>query len=250
MLHPLLEARNPRFGDIPLHPDSIIFLSSNLASDGVQDDIRAHTRNRVTSIHVSKPDATQWLNWAARNNIEPTVMAWVDRNPHALASYLDAGQSSNPFIFNPKTTHAKGAFVSPRSLQRASEILANRNRISTRDAMRAALAGTVGAPAAADMEVFVNYQDKLPSFVDIIGAPKTTTVPDNPGLCSILIYGAVQRVDSSDTLDKFMTYLSRMPTEWGPVFVKMFMSIPERVTLTVKSSNFRDWCIANADIIG
>jgi hypothetical protein len=60
----------------------------------------------------------------------------------------------------------------------------------------------------------------------------------------------VQRVDSSETLDKFMTYLSRMPTEWGPVFVKMFMSIPERVTLTVKSSNFRDWCIANADIIG
>ncbi|MBT9158269.1 MAG: hypothetical protein DDT36_01274 [Firmicutes bacterium] len=116
MLHPLLEARNPRFGDIPLHPESIVFLSSNLASDGVQDDIRAHTRNRVTSIVVTKPDAKQWIDWAGRNNIDPAVMAWVDRNPHCLASYLDDGQSTNPYIFNPRATHAKGAFVSPRSL--------------------------------------------------------------------------------------------------------------------------------------
>src|SRR5210317_2474116 len=30
MLHPLLESSNPRLGDIPVHPESIIFLTGNL----------------------------------------------------------------------------------------------------------------------------------------------------------------------------------------------------------------------------
>ena len=30
MLHPLLEKANPRLGDIPVHPESIIFLTGNL----------------------------------------------------------------------------------------------------------------------------------------------------------------------------------------------------------------------------
>jgi len=44
MLHPLLEARNPRLGNIPLPQGSIVFLTGNMASDGVGDNIKAHTR--------------------------------------------------------------------------------------------------------------------------------------------------------------------------------------------------------------
>jgi len=49
MLHPMLEVANPRLGDIPIHTDSIVFLTGNLASDAVGDNLKAHSRNRIGS---------------------------------------------------------------------------------------------------------------------------------------------------------------------------------------------------------
>src|SRR5690606_37103789 len=104
-------------------PDSIVFGTTNLASDGVGDALQAHARNRVCFVQISKPSADEWLEWAANNGVAPEVMAWVREYPHCLASYTD-GDDDNPYVFNPKRT--KAAFVSPRSLHKASHIVAQR----------------------------------------------------------------------------------------------------------------------------
>lgn len=145
MLHPVLEVVNPRLGDVPVPPGSIIFMTGNLSSDGVGDGLKAHTKMRITVVEISKPTAKEWLVWAMENGISPVVMAWVDRNPHALASYRDGDQQGNQYIFMPNTV--QGAVVTPRTLELASNIIKMRSSFD-HAALQAALTGTVGAPAA------------------------------------------------------------------------------------------------------
>lgn len=245
MLHPLLEISNPRLGDIPLPEGSIVFLTGNLGSDGVGDSLKAHTRNRITTLHVRKPDADEWLDWAINSNIEPVVMAWVRQFPHAMASYLDADQGDNPYIYQPKKMQP--SFVSPRSLALASGIVAKRDMFGA-DALIASLKGTIGEAAARDMEAFITYQDQLPTWDNIIESPTTATVPDTAGACAVLIFGAISKVDKA-TITPFMKYLNRFEAEWQAAFAINIAKNPTKQAVVLSNSAFADWCQQNQDLL-
>jgi MoxR-like ATPase len=245
MLHPLLEAHNPRLGDIALPEGSIVFLTGNMASDGVGDNIKAHTLNRVTTIAVRKPSAEDWLEWAVGNGIDPVVMAWADRFPHALASYMDEGQDSNPYIFNPKKM--QGAYVSPRSLQLVSNIIKQRENISS-NALLASMIGTIGESGARDMHAFVEYQDQLPSWEEVVKNPKTARLPDSPGACAVMVFGGVARIDR-ETIQPFMEYIQRMEPEWQAAFAIQLTRNKDKNQIAFTSPAFRDYCLANVDIL-
>ena len=140
MIHPMLEKNNPRLGDLFIDDQSIVFLTGNLSTDGVGDRIKAHTANRVVRVKIRKPNAEEWLAWAVNNDIDPIVMAFVHQYPHVLASYLDDGQDSNPYIFNPRKV--QDAFASPRSLETASDIIKVRDQVDP-DTTIACLSGAV-----------------------------------------------------------------------------------------------------------
>ena len=210
MLHPLLESRKKRLGDKYLPAGSRIFITSNLNSDGVGDNLKAHTLNRVTSVNVRKPDSDEWLGWAMNNNIDGVVMAWVNQFPHCLASYTDGLQESNPYPYNPKKVQM--AYVSPRSLEGASRIVRNRSQLSE-NALVSALTGTLGEAAARDMQAFVEYQDQLPAWDAIIKSPTAAVVPNSPGACAVMVFGAIQKVDQS-SITPFMEYMERFEPEW------------------------------------
>jgi len=245
MLHPLLEAHNPRLGDVALPEGSIVFLTGNMASDGVGDNIKAHTLNRVTTVTVRKPSAEDWLEWAVDNDIDPVVMAWVDRFPHAMASYLDGEQDSNPYIFNPKKM--QGAYVSPRSLQLVSNIIKQREQISS-NALLASMVGTIGESGARDMHAFVEYQDQLPSWEAVIKNPKTAKLPESPGACAVMVFGGVARVERN-TITPFMDYIQRMEPEWQAAFAIQITRSKDKNHIAVSSSAFKDYCLNNVDIL-
>lgn len=245
MLHPLLEARNPRLGDIPLPEGSIVFLTGNLSSDGVGDVLKAHTRNRVTTLYVSKPTAQEWLAWAVNSNIDPVIMAWVDRFPHALASYTDGDQNSNPYIYNPK--QMQFAFVSPRSLQRASNIV-SRRKLFDDDSLIAALSGTLGEAAARDIQAFVSYQDQLPTWENIVNHPDTAPVPESGGACAVLVFTAIERVDKK-SITPFMQYLDRFEPEWQATFAINIAKNPNKQVVAFSSQAFTRWVRENEDVL-
>jgi hypothetical protein len=124
-----------RIGDVKLPEGSIVFGTTNLATDGVGDSLEAHARNRVCFVTVRKPSAgftadgsvesDSWGAWALENDIAPEIIAWVKQFPHALESYTDKAQKDNPYIFNP-TRAGQSAFVTPRSLEKASHIAKKR----------------------------------------------------------------------------------------------------------------------------
>lgn len=245
MLHPLLEPNFPRLGDMFAPDGSIIFITSNLSSDGVGDNTKAHTKNRVTTLHVRKPDAEEWMEWAVQNDIDPSVIVWVKNYPHALASYLDGDQSENPYIFQPKKMQE--AFVTPRSLAAASDIVANRKHYDE-NSLVAALAGTIGEAAARDMQASIAYQDQLPPWKTIVEDPKNAPVPDSAGACAVLVFGAVSRVDKQ-SLPGFMEYLKRMDTEWQAVFAVSLSKHPAKASLAFGNKEFANWVASNQDVL-
>jgi hypothetical protein len=245
MLHPMLEKANPRLGDIPLTKDTVVFLTGNLTTDGVGDNLKAHSRNRLVPVTISKPDAEQWIDWAIGKGIEPEVIAWVSRFPHALASYTDAGQGDNPYIYNPRKSQQ--AFVSPRSLETASNIVRTRKE-NDPDSVIAALTGAIGESAARDMQAYIEFSDQLPTWEATITHPKTTNVPTSPGACAIVVFGAISRVDKA-TIAPFMEYLSRFDAEWQACFAINIAKTASKQSIAFSCKAFAEWVAKNQDLL-
>lgn len=245
MLHPMLEKSRPRLGDHEIPDDSYIFLTGNLSTDGVGDKLKAHTANRVVRLKIRKPTADEWLTWAVNNDIDPIVMAFVKQFPHVMASYLDEGQDSNPYIFNPRKV--QDAFASPRSLETASDIVKVRDQVDP-DTTIACLAGAVGEACARDLYAFIEYQNQLPSWDSIIKSPMTATVPDSAGACSVMVFGAVSKVDKQNIVP-FMQYIGRFEPEWQAAFAINVARNPQKQAVAFSSKAFADWVQANEDLL-
>lgn len=245
MLHPLLNER--RIGGFKLNPDSIVITAGNNATDGVGDVLKAHSLNRITVAPVKKPhagwnadntvDPDSWGAWAMNNDVAPEVLAWVKAYPHCLASYRDPSQADNAYIFQPK--HPQRSFVSPRSLVRASKIVAQREAL-TRNALLTSLAGTIGDSAAADMTAYIDVADTLPSWAEVIANPQEAKLPTSPAALTIMAYGAMQRIDRA-TIGKWFEYLKRTPKELQSVFCISTSKHPEKKQILMTSAAFVSW---------
>jgi hypothetical protein len=245
MLHPMLEKANPRLGDIAIPKETIVFMTGNLATDGVGDTLKAHTRNRIVSVRVQKPDADQWISWAMNNDVVAEVIAWVSRYPHVLASYTDGAQADNPYIYNPKKS--QDAFVSPRSLVTASNIVRTRH-LNDADAVIAALTGAIGESGARDMQAYLEFSDQLPTWEQTIEHPMTTKIPTDPGACAIIVFGAIARV-TRDSITPFMKYLERMSAEWQAVFAINIAKSDTKQEIAFSCKAFSDWVAKNQDLL-
>ena len=245
MLHPMLEKANPRLGDLPVPKGSIVFMTGNLSTDGVGDNLKAHTIGRIVKVQVRKPTADEWIEWAIAHDIDPVVVAWVSRFPHVMASYTDAGQTDNPYIFHPK--RPQQSCVSPRSLATASDLVKSREH-NDRDAVLAGLAGTIGEAGARDLAAFVEFSDQLPAWETIIAKPEDANVPTSPGACAVSVFGGISRVDKQ-TITPFMKYLNRFSAEWQAVFAINIAKNPQKQAIAFSSKAFADWVAKNQDLL-
>ena len=232
-----------RLGSYKFPEGSIVFATTNMASDGVGDSLQAHAKNRATFLTVRKPTADEWIDWGVANDVDPTVMAWVKEYPHCMATYADDMEAANdnPYIFNPRKQQA--AFVSPRSLHHASHIIKQRHNLND-DVLIAALSGTIGESAARDMQAFLSVADALPSFNSIVADPERARVPDSPIAAVILALGAVMRL-TAENADAWMSYLGRLPREVQFMFAQNAMR-SNKAGMLVKITGFTNWARENS----
>ena len=243
-----------RIGDLTLPKGSIVFGTTNLASDNVGDSLEAHARNRVCFTTVSKPhagfnvdgtiDADSWGMWAVDNGIDPIVLAWVKQSPHCLESYTDPAQKDNALIYQPSRA-GQNAFVTPRSLEKASHIVKQRHTLGDL-VTQTLLAGTVGDSAAKEMIAFFTVVDKLPTWEAIVTDPKNAKVPGATDVIAkcMIVFSALTRVDEK-SIDAWIDYAERLDLEWQAMFAKSGMKSSSKQSILARNSKFKQWAIKN-----
>jgi hypothetical protein len=246
MVLPMFE--NPkRLADKLLPEGSIVIATSNLSEEGLGDTFLAHTMNRFTVIESRQATPDEWLIWGAANNVHPVVLAWVNQTPTALASFRDDDfDPSNPYVPNPKRVQV-GQVVTPRSLERVSNIIWQREKFNE-NTLLAALIGTFGEPAARDIHHFIVFQDELPSREIILKSPDTAPIPTSAGAIITLLFN-LERAVEADTMSPIMKYVSRMEAEHQAVFCTALARNKVKQTIAFRNSAFTAWAAENADIL-
>lgn len=232
-----------QIGGKKLHPDSIVFATTNLGAEGVGDILPAHARNRITVVTSRKPDSTEWITWGLSNGIDHTLLGWVKDNPHVMQSFTEVEDpESNPYIFHPRAQRT--AFVTPRSLHAASDIIKQRDNFDD-TTLTAALMGTIGDRAAMDLMAFVRLADQLPRAEEIKKSPTTAPVPTSAAAVCMVVYRALASI-APDWVDAWMTYLQRLDVEAQAMFACAVMkSKYPHQSVVVTNRQFSQWAIAN-----
>lgn len=236
------------FAGYKLHPDSIIFATTNIGSEGVGDLLPPHARNRITMLRMRKADTEEWVeDFAIPAGVDPIMIAFVldDRYKNDLAmSFEDVDDpKNNEYIYHPKDK-TRQAFFTWRSAEAASDWLKVRDQID-QTSLTAALIGTIGNKAAAELASFVAVGDQLPSLESIKKTPQTADIPTSPVAASMVVYRTLSCVDRS-WLDAWMDYLVRLPRELQVMFAMQVKknNYPKRDAV-MSNAKFTKWCLDN-----
>jgi hypothetical protein len=240
LLRLLLERK---IGSYTLHPDSIVFATTNLGAEGVGDLLPAHARNRLTVIESSKPTWEQWIEWGINNGIDPTVLGWCRNNDKAFADFRDVQDpDENDYVYHPRSTRT--AFVTPRSLEAASDWMQVRDKFDDKT-LTSLLIGTIGGSAAGDMMAFARLADQLPSIDSIKSDPHSAVVPTSAGAVMMVVYKVLSTLDR-DWVDAWMDYMLRLSKEAQGVFANGVRS--EKYTkrsMVMTNKKFTQWAMDN-----
>lgn len=241
MLRLMLERK---IGQYELHPDSLIFATTNFGAEGVGDLLQAHQRNRITILTMRKPSNEEWIEeWAVHNNIDPIILAWCREHPELFYSFEDVKNADeNQYIFHPKSPAV--SFVTPRSLEKASKWIAKRHLFDNQT-LQSALAGTIGHRAAADLNAFIVLADELPSLADIKLNPLKAKVPKVAAAVCMVVYRSLMTLDNT-WVDAWMDYMDRLDPEAQGLFVKNAMRPNSKVIDVLKyNKKFSKWALEN-----
>ena len=242
-------------GDKPLPRGSLVFATSNNAGDGVGDSMLAHAGNRVCIMRMAKPNVNEWLEWAGQTvtigdkvqaRVSRVIRAAVAMFPRCLASYTTGDQNDNPYIFKPSMSSL--SFVSPRSLAKADVIVRNRDAIGE-NGTKVALAGTVGASFAADMAAFISMEKSLIDVKDIVKSPESIEMPRDISAQLMIMFQAVDVLETQDQLTKFMMFVERIPSsEVQGVFFTMMMRNTKSIRLARNNAKIAEWAKNNHEL--
>ena len=236
-----------KVGAYELHPDSLLFATTNLGGEGVGDIIQPHGRNRMTIVRLRKNDNMTWIeDFAINAGVDPVMIAWVKDNPQICQSYEEVSNpDDNQYIYHPKS--ARTAFVTKRSLHSASNIL--KQRVELDDiTLTSALMGTIGERAAMDLMAFVKVADQLPSLESIKKTPKEAKVPESPAAVCMVVYRTLSCIDR-DWVDAWMDYLPRLDREAQGLFANGVRHPKySKQTLVMQNKKFTEWSLANNDM--
>jgi len=171
------------------------------------------------------------------------MLGWIKDNPHLMASFEDVKDpDENPYIFHPKQQRA--AFVTPRSLHSASDILKERDKFDD-VTLTAALMGTIGDRGAMDLMAFVKLADQLPSLQSIKDDPMGAKVPDSAAAVCMVVYRTLASLEK-DWLNAWMDYMPRLDKEAQGMFANGVRAPKySKQSMVMTNKKFTQWAMDN-----
>lgn len=196
-----------------------VVAASNRSTDRAgAGQVATHVLSRFTHLDVDVSRA-DWQAWAAGpGQVRPEVRAFIDFRPSLL------------FSFDAKQVQTDRANCSPRSWHRVSRILETAPESIRLDL----LTGTIGAGAAAEFIGFLRIFSECPAPDQILAAPDTTPIPREPSALFAVCAALADRARNlaADRLPALVTYLTRLPIEFGALLITDVLSVaPAVITL-------------------
>jgi hypothetical protein len=241
-------------GDYKLPEGSIVFGTTNFATDGVGDRSNAHANSRVVRVPMRKSTQDEWLAWAVDNDVHELVTTWAKQNPAIFHSYKDTefdarahkdGQGIFHYIFHPQYNNQQ--YVCMRTLELASHQTKNIGVLG--DALLTkALIGTVGAKAALDMSAMFALGHDLPDLNDVVTDPLNAKLPRLAPAQLMMVFKSIQYIDVGN-VDAFATYFQRMPKEVMSTWMKTIVSTDKVKAIALRNQQIKTFAINNSWIL-
>ena len=171
-------------------------------------------------------------------------------NPRLFQTFEEVKDpEQNPYIFHPRDPSRK-AFVTPRSLERASHIIAQVHGNLPDSVLTSALIGTVGARAAMDLMAFVQLTNDLPTLESIKTSPQTAKVPTSAAAVCMVVYRTLSVLEA-DWMDNWMIYMERLDPEAQGLFANGVRSPSyAKQTMVMMNRSFTAWVQRRAYLFG
>ena len=236
-----------KIGSYALHPDSIIFATTNLGAEGVGDVFPAHACNRVVIAELRNPTAMEWVEqYAVPHGLHSSIMATAIHFPMMFDSFRDVEDPNmNPYIMHPKAK--RRSFVTARSMARASSVMYATEKLPSHVRMHA-LCGTVGEAAAAEIMTIDRLESQIPVWDRIVADPTGAPIPDSAVAQCIVVLRAVKMV-THQTMDAWVVYMMRLGKETQALFARSMLKSSRSAEATVNTA-FKEWLAANSYLFG
>jgi len=206
-------------GDTKLRDDVAIVATGNRAWDLAHvEQLSAALANRATFITV-EPDLDAFIDYGLNKGFHPLDLAWV-KNDSQYLLHFDEKQflAGDP------------AFCSPRSNERLSNILKERDAHGMSDnVFRALVCGTIGNAIGIKFVGFAQIHHEMPDCDAIAAGDNNQRVVKNPAVVYAVLFSLIQR-STKATLANICNYVQKLPTEWHQMWISQFSkSKPELV---------------------
>jgi hypothetical protein len=101
------------------------------------------------------------------------------------------------------------------------------------------------------MSAFLSLESQLPDFKDIIKSPDSINVPDNMSALLMLMFQAIDVVETQDELSKFMVFVKRVASdEVQAIFFTMIMRAKRTVKMARNNEEIKEWALNNHELFG
>jgi hypothetical protein len=195
---------------------------------------------------MRKPTMEEWVNnFAIPRGLNASIIAFANSYPQIFDSFLDYEKGGkfegkdlskdNGMIFNPRSTAT--AYVTPRSLVAASDILQEGDGVLDDDTLESAIAGAIGEVAAQNLSAFVRFGRDICSYDRVLKDPAAAPLSDNPTAQLVQIFQFVSRCDNREDAEKIVEYVWRMKAEIQSIFCNT-VAQSSRTAIYVTLANF------------
>lgn len=227
-------ALSGRCGPHRLPPGWVVWMAGNRAEDrsGSTKELD-HLINRRLEINVDD-DIEGWEEWAHKNNVHPSVIAFAVSNPQ--------------IVFPDKLPEKQGPFCTPRSLCNVGKLLVTLsgnkdgagNLPTDTDAIELAAAG-IGHAAAGQLFATLRLEAELPDINTIIANPATAKLPNKPDAQMLVCY-KLASMTKAETIAQIVAYIERLPADFAATYAK---AVVTRVPQLIASKAMLDWVKRN-----
>jgi hypothetical protein len=215
-----------RIGEYRLPPGWRVIAAGNRLQDRAgANRINSALANRFAHVAMVH-DLNDWCTWALANDVAPELVAFMRFRPELLCQFnADKAINNTPRAWASVGRHLKARNVSP-----AIE--------------SAVITSLVDTGPASELLAFLQVWRRLPSPDTVLLNPSNAPIPPD-GATLYALCGALARRVSQQSIDAFVTYIDRLPPEYGVLAMR---DATARDPSLEKTSAAIRWLTANADV--